>query len=354
MTTHERLSLTYAHKEADRMPIYGGGPWGTTLERWRREGMPAEVEYEEYFDLDVTVGFGADNSPRFEGITLEETEEYIIATNCWGTTAKMWKHKTSTPGFISHTVVDRDSWKKVKQRMVPSRDRIDWKYLKANYAAWRERGYWISGGPFFGFDGTHGCMTGMEQLLIAMAEDPEWVKEIFDYELDVALKLLEMAWDEGYTLDSLDWNDDMGYRNGLIFSPEMYRAVLKPAHARAIEWAHNRGIKTHLHSCGNIIELIPDLIDIGLDALNPLEVKAGMDPAAIKKQYGDSLVLHGGINAALFSDPGAVEKAVRKLLPVMIENGGYIFCVDHSVPDNVSLKEYRSIIELAKKLGSYQ
>jgi uroporphyrinogen decarboxylase len=92
---------------------------------------------------------------------------------------------------------------------------------------------------------------------------------------------------------------------------------------------------------------------MGLDALNPLEVKAGMDPRLLKQQYGQQLVFHGGINAVLWDQPEAIEAEMRQVIPVMKENGGYIFSSDHSVPSSVSLDNFSHIIELAKKLGSY-
>jgi len=99
--------------------------------------------------------------------------------------------------------------------------------------------------------------------------------------------------------------------------------------------------------------LVPELIEIGLDALNPLEVKAGMDPAHLKATYGDKLVLHGGINAMLWDDIDKIEAVIRELLPILKEGGGYIFQEDHSIPDSVSLDNYRRIVEVAKELGSY-
>jgi len=109
----------------------------------------------------------------------------------------------------------------------------------------------------------------------------------------------------------------------------------------------------HLHSCGNINAFVPELVEIGLDALNPLEVKAGMDPVHLKKTYGDRLVLHGGLNAMLWDDIDETEAEVRRLLPILKQNGGYIFQEDHSIPDSVSLEDFRSIVELAKDLGRY-
>jgi uroporphyrinogen decarboxylase len=99
---------------------------------------------------------------------------------------------------------------------------------------------------------------------------------------------------------------------------------------------------------------VPDLVAAGLDALNPLEVKAGMDPIALKREYGDRLVLHGGVNAMLWDHPDLIRAEMERLVPVLKENGGYIFSSDHSVPSSVSLEDFRGIVELAKRLGSYE
>jgi uroporphyrinogen decarboxylase len=98
---------------------------------------------------------------------------------------------------------------------------------------------------------------------------------------------------------------------------------------------------------------VPELISMGLDALNPLEVKAGMDPVALKQKYGQDLVLHGGINAVLWDQPDQIRQEMERMLPVLKESGGYIFSSDHSVPSSVSLNDFRNIVDLAKRLGVY-
>ena len=108
-----------------------------------------------------------------------------------------------------------------------------------------------------------------------------------------------------------------------------------------------------MHSCGDVRPFVPELIEIGLDALNPMEVKAGMDPVHIKSLYGNDLVLHGGINAVLWDHPDQIRSEMERVVPVVKRNGGYIFSSDHSVPSTVSLEDFRRIIALAKKLGAY-
>ena len=353
MTTKERFKRMFDHQEADRVPMLGA-PWGTTLERWRREGMPQDVDFAEHFGLDRTVGIGGDIGPRYEEKVIEETEDYIIRLDSWGTTSKNWKHASSTPHWIDRTIVDRASWEAAKARMVMTTpDRIDWSHLEKNYATWRKNGWWIQGHPWFGFDVTHARAVGTETFLIWMMDDPELVIDMLNTELDCSLQLLDMVWDRGYTFDSIFWCDDMGYRNGTFFSVEMYREILKPVQKRAIDWAHAKGIVAHLHSCGNVNAFVPELAELGLDALNPLEVKAGMDPVHLKNTYGDRLVLHGGLNAMLWDDIDATEAEIRRLMPILKENGGYIFQEDHSIPDSVSLEDFGRIVKLSSELGRY-
>ena len=352
MTTHERVSRMFAHQEADRIPITDS-PWGATIERWQREGMPAKVSYVDFFGLDRFVGLGVDTSPRYPERVVEETDTYRTTATKWGATLRNWTHAASTPEFLDFTIKTSDDWRAAKARMTPTSDRVPWDRLKANYRAWREQGAWIEAGFWFGFDVTHSWTVGTERVLVAMIEDPEWMKEMFNHELDMCIALFEQVWDAGYTFDAIRWPDDMGFKLNQFFSLGMYRDLLKPVQKRAIEWAHQHGIKAELHSCGDIRPFVPELIGIGLDGLNPLEVKAGMDPAAIKRAHGDKLVLHGGINAVLWDDLPAIEAEMRRVLPALKARGGYIFSSDHSVPSSVSLENFRGIVELAKELGKY-
>jgi uroporphyrinogen decarboxylase len=354
LSSHERFRRMFAHQTADRIPMIDG-PWGATIERWHAEGMPEGVSYVDYFGLDrfVSTGF-TDNSPRYPTQVISETEDEMVFTSPWGVKMKQWKHAASTPEFLDFTIVDADAWRKAKERITPSDDRIHWDMLKRDYKTWREQGAWIAPVVWFGFDVTHSWAVGTERVLLALAEDPEWIVDMFKTELETELALLDRVWDAGYTFDSIFWYDDMGYKQNQFFSMRMYRNLLKPFHQKAIDWAHAHGIYAHLHSCGDVRPLVPELVDMGLDALNPLEVKAGMDPVALKAEYGDKLVLHGGVNAVLYDQPEEIAAEMERVIPKLKEDGGYIFSSDHSIPSSVSLSDFRQIIELAKRLGSYQ
>ena len=352
LTSHERFLRMFQHREADRVPIFDS-PWKETIDRWVAEGMPNR-DYISYFDLDIVGHIGVDNSPQYPNVTIEETDAYVIYKTSWGATLRSWKHQASTPEFIDFTIINREAWADAKARMQPTEDRIPWEYLKKNYPEWKKENRWISAGLWFGFDVAHSWAVGTERLLIAMVEDPEWCTDMFNHYLDVNLALLDRVWDAGYHFQEVTWPDDMGYKLNQFFSMRMYRNLVKPVQKRAIEWAHQKGVYTRLHSCGDIRPFVPELVEIGLDALNPLEVKAGMDPIVLKAEFGNKLVFHGGINAVLWNDKDAITEEIQRVVPVMKQNGGYIFSSDHSIPDSVSLENFTHIINVAKKAGSYE
>ncbi|MBW7997396.1 MAG: hypothetical protein FVQ81_12650 [Candidatus Glassbacteria bacterium] len=352
MTTRERMRLTYEHREADRAPFFDF-PWESTVERWHREGLPGGVRWEDHFGLDRVFTISVDNSPRYPVEILERTDEYTLKRTEWGVTLKQWNHHGGTPEFLDYTVTDRDSWNEARRRMTPSRDRIDWKLLEREYRACRERGDWFEALAWFGFDVTHSWMLGTERLLVALLEDPDWCREMFGHYLDTSLALLEMVWDAGYEFDILTWYDDLGFKQGQFISVAMYRELLKPYHQRAVEWAHRRGIRTRLHSCGDIRPFLPEFRDIGIDCLNPLEVKAGVDPLALKRDWGGELVLHGGLNAVLWDRPEEIVAEIERVVPVLKAGGGYIFASDHSIPDSVDFDTFSRIVETYKRVAVY-
>ena len=140
------------------LPLFGAGIM---------EGMPQNTDWTEYFDIDKVVHIDIDISPRFPKKIIEETDRYIISTTPWGVTTKEFKNAESTPENLDYKVVDADAWEEAKARMTLDDDRIPWDLLKNNFDKWREKGYWIRGNFWFGFDVTHSWMTGTETLLQA-------------------------------------------------------------------------------------------------------------------------------------------------------------------------------------------
>jgi uroporphyrinogen decarboxylase len=350
-TSRDRIQRMFEHREADRVPIVDL-PWDSTIARWRREGLPANADWAEYLDVDCVRLILPDNSPRFPERVIEATSEYRIYTTRWGATRKDWYDRSGALGYLDYAVKDRASWAKAKERMQPSRERIPWGYLASEYPRWRRRGDWVMGVLWFGFEVIYSHMVGTP-LFIAMVEDPEWVLDMVNTMLDTSIALLDMVWEAGYHFDGVMWYNDMGFKGTQFMSVSMYRELFKPADRRAAEWAHARGLPVYYHSCGNLGPLVAELVDEGIDMLNPLEVKAGMDPLALKARYGDRLGFHGGLDVRLFDEPERMWAEMERIIPVMKEGGGYIIGTDHSVPDSVSFGLYREFVRRAKELGRY-
>jgi uroporphyrinogen decarboxylase len=110
-----------------------------------------------------------------------------------------------------------------------------------------------------------------------------------------------------------------------------------------------------LHCCGRVRDLIPYFIEEGIDCLQPLEVKSGMDLIELKEEFGGEISFMGGIDVRLMAldNPKPLEREIREKLTAAKEDGGYIYHSDHSVPNNVSFQQYKRVIELVKKYGRY-
>ena len=353
LTERERILRTYRRQEVDRIPLLDSA-WAGTKRRWYHEGMPKELQWEDYFGFDRIIRVCPDNSPRFEKKILEQNERYTIETTAWGGTQKSFQELDSTPEMLGFYYDSPEKWEEAKKAMLTYReDRIPWGYLKENYPKWKAEGRFLQLVIWFGFDVAHTRLTGTENMLVGMYEDPEWVTDIFDTYLTTALDLCQRILDAGYEFDGIFWYDDMGYKGSPFFSPALYRELLQPYHKKAVDWAHERGLVTELHSCGFIEPLLPDIVDTGVEMLNPLEIKAGMDPFKLKALYGDRLAFHGGINAQIWDNIELVKEEMERIIPIMKEGGGYVFASDHSIPNSVSLQNMKEIADLAHKLGKY-
>ncbi len=352
MTSRERISLALSFKEADRIAVTDA-PWETTIKRWHSEGLPENSRPEDYFNYEL-VGFGGDTSFQLPHEILEETEEFVIEKTNNGAVRRNWKNATSTPEVIDCFLKDQKMWEENKYRLEMNPDRINWEEIDKVFKKAREEGKYITYSGIIGYDKTQ-LILGSEELLVSMAQNPEWVKEMFDRAADLTLEIAEEILGRGYDFDGAFYFDDMGYRNASLFSPKMFKEMNFPAHKRVYDFFRERKKPVILHSCGCVKELIPYLIEAGLTCLQPLEVKAGMDLIELKGKYGDRLAFMGGIDVRKMADPNpsVIEEEIKTKIGCAKKGGGYIYHSDHSVPDSVSFKQYKRVIELINKYGKY-
>jgi uroporphyrinogen decarboxylase len=285
---------------------------------------------------------------------LEETEEYTIHRNANGRVSKNWKGRTSTPMLLGHAIETPDDWWKHKERLAFTPDRINWESFETQYRNACRNGRFFCYASGVGYQAIT-AQVHPDQLLEAMLTDPEWVKDMIDTNTELVLGLFGALVEKGYAFDGYWCSDDLGYRNGLMFSPRVYRELVMPAHVALCAFCQKHGIAPFLHTCGNVNEVVDDLIEAGWGCLQPLEVKSQMDVIQLKRDYGDRLALMGGIDVRVMADgtDEEIEEEVRSKLLVAKEHGGYIYHSDHSVPDNVSFSRYQRMIELVHQYGWY-
>ena len=196
--------------------------------------------------------------------------------------------------------------------------------------------------------------VGQETELVWMVESPELVNDMFDRFVQLVINNYEGFKANGIVFDGVFMADDMGYKNGTMFSPAMYRELVMPHHKRLCDHLAADGLSTTLHSDGDIRALIPMVIEAGFKGLHPLEAKAGIHIGDIKKEYGDRLVLHGNIDVRkLAGSRSDVEQEIRDKVTAGKTSGGYIYHSDHSVPDDVPWENYVYAVELLLAHGRY-
>ncbi len=189
-------------------------------------------------------------------------------------------------------------------------------------------------------------LRGMEQLLMDMIESPEFVHELFDRITEYNLAFIDTALE--CDIDCMRFGDDWGSQSGLIMGPTLWREFIKPCIARMYKRARDAGKYVMIHSCGDVDELFPELVDIGLNIFNPFQPEV-MDVFETKKAYYGRLSFYGGISVQRLlphGTPDDVRREVRRLLDELGKGGGYIACPSHDVPSDVSAENMAAMIEV--------
>jgi len=163
----------------------------------------------------------------------------------------------------------------------------------------------------------------------------------------------------GDLLDIIMIGDDLAGQHGPLFSPAFYRRVVRPRQQRVIDTikAHTKA-KIWYHTCGNCVEYIPDLIEMGVDALNPVQISAeGMDPAVLKQRFGRQIVFWGGAvdsqHTLPFATPQQVRDEVRRNVEILKPGGGYVFNSVHNIQAGVSPENILALFETGYEHGFY-
>ncbi|MHB9038720.1 MAG: uroporphyrinogen decarboxylase family protein [Armatimonadota bacterium] len=357
MMSYERFASALARKPVDMLPVVIF-PWDATVKRWKSEGhILVDEDVAEHFGQDLRTGGWLDSCANLDYApeVIEETDETILTRDGNGALLRRHKLHDSTPEHVDFTVKDRASWEQhIKPFLLDvERRRIPFSGYRAqkDLAVEKQRFFcWAGVAPF---EQMH-PVCGHEYMLMGMALDPDWIRDMVQTYADFTIKHLEVLFSEEGKPDGLFFYEDMGFKNKSFMSPSMYKEIVQPGHKKLFDYAHSLSCKVIIHSCGYVEPLVPGLIEAGMDCLQAMEVKAGMDLPNLFKKFGDKITFFGGIDvrALISNDRSQIDAELERKIPSVVRGGGgYVLHTDHSEPPEVDYATMRYFIERAREIA---
>lgn len=341
-TARERFVRTLNFENVDPPVVFSGGAWQETRDLWRQQGWDGRP-LPEVFGTDellpVAVYYGP--APAFCYEVLEEDATTRVYVNHEGIIMREFKeHRdTSMPQFVKFPVADEADFDRlVPERLALKEEARFTEEWKRQVAAWKDddmpRRCWAD--RWGGFFGPLRNLMGLEGLCLAFYDQPKLVERMMEQRADVMIEITAKILE--YTNFEVFWFwEDMAYKGGSLIDPKLFAKFAKPHYRRVCDWLRSQGIEhIWLDSDGDIRELIPLWLEVGINGLWPFEVQAGMDALEIRRLYGHSLAMAGNIDKRAVAQGGeAMRREVDRVMP-LVEDGGYFPELDHSAPPDIS------------------
>lgn len=348
------------HKPADRFGM-SDGPWGDAVEKWVKEGYPTDkdgkaVDVTDHFGFDMAgVGGWFDVLP-LRGVSelLKETDEWDIKRNGAGAALKYWKHKSGTPEHIDFRMTSRKVWDRdYRPHLLKlDRERIDVKATRESLAKRRRQGFWTHYGSLFIWENMRQSMGDM-CMYESLVADPAWIHDYNRVYTDFFKTHYKVLIEEAGKPDGMWLYEDLGYRNGLLCSPQTLAELIFPYYKELVDFFHSYDLPVILHCCGGIEAALPLIIDAGFDGLHPMEVKAGCDVVRFAEKYQEQLVFIGGLDARVYEsgDRALLRREITRIINSMkAMDARYVFGSDHSISTNVSYGDFKYALEVFQEL----
>ncbi len=375
MTPRERVMCALNHEEPDRVPIFFGTSSPTTMLAPAYENLKAYLgikhpprlfskafQYAE-LDDDVMERMGCDGrplSPKAGPLMQRREISETKFIDDWGIT---WEQK---PGSIYYEMMTHP----LHEASVEALEKFPWPDMKhpSRVAGLAEEArelhehspYAIIALGYLQIHEYGQMLRGLDQWLMDVAADPEFahalLRKVTDLSIDWANTYLAAV---GPYIDLITFSDDLGTQNGPLFSPKMYREMIKPYQAELFQAIKRRTkAKIFMHSCGDIYPLIGDLIEIGVDVLNPVQVSTvGMaDTARLKREFGRHISFCGGIDTHRVLPRGTtsdVRAEVRRRIRDLAPGGGYILSAVHCIQPDVPPENVVAMFDEGRNVGRY-
>ena len=374
-TSLERFLANMEYGPADQVPNYELGVWSHTQERWENEGLPPWTfswdwfTGEAYFGMDyrefIPMNFGM--MPPFEHQVLEKTDRYEIVQHPHGVVTKALIEGTvrgmrsTMDTYLRFPVETLDDFRDLKKRYEANLPRRLPPYWQDRIPGWQHREHVLVLGQncaAAGFYWRAREWMGTENVSYAWYDQPALMHEMMaffaDYTMEVCRPILERVDVEYFNL-----NEDLSMKTGPLLSPSTFKEFIYPHLKRLIAFFKSHGTRyIILDTDGNCELLIPMFMDAGVDCIWPLERASDMDPVRLRRKFGKQLRLWGGVDKReLAKGPAAIDSHLRAMAP-LVEEGGFIPTVDHTVPPDVSwdnvchyMKRKRALLSGAERTG---
>ena len=374
LTSRERVLCALNHEEPDRVPIFFGTSGATTMLAPAYERLKAYLGIQRepklwwralqyvLIDEDVMVRFGSDGRPLIAGPVPSPVEQVLSEDEIADSWGIHWQHRPGVPYYeiieppLRDATLDdlaRYPWPQVAH---PSR----FAGLKAKAKAIQEAGYAVVALSGVSVFETCYMLRGVENWLTDLAANPDFalalLRQVADLQKAAACRMMEAA---GEYIDVVITGDDLGSQKAPLISPKMYRRMIKPIHAELLSAIKSRTkAKIFYHSDGNIYSLLGDLIEVGIELLNPVQVSAGDmgDTARLKREFGDRLSFCGAIDTQQvlpYGTPDDVRREVRRRIKDLGPGGGYIVAAVHCLQPDVPPENVVAMLEEAQQAGRY-
>jgi uroporphyrinogen decarboxylase len=369
MTPLERFHAGMNYQAVDRLPNYEVGTWVQTKQRWRDEGLAVDDLHwdwfvgEPYWGLDpreyIDVRF--DMIPPFEEKVLAREGDTEVIQRANGVVSRALVTgaaegmRASMDEYLRFPVANGEDFRALQRRYRPStssRYPAYWDRFKR--AAWERREHVLVLGrncSTLGFYWRAREWMGTENLSYAWYDQPELMHEMMEFVADFTIETARPLLAGGVRPDYVFLNEDMSMKNGPLLSPDTYRTFILPRMKRLVAFFKQAGVPWFIvDTDGNCALLIPHLLEAGVDAIWPLERAADMDPLAVRRKFGRSLRLWGGVDKReLAKGPAAIDAHLRSLQS-LVADGGFIPTVDHLVPPDVSRANFEHYMSRKRAL----
>jgi len=362
----DRVYKVYTYQPVDRLPDIEFGYWPQTIRRWLGEGLPLELtadetnqmflgKLDEFFGFDRG-GHGVPNrvhmNPAFTEEILERRGDKTLLRGRDGITAERYLNdvdESSIPHFLEFPVKTPADWEEMKRRFRlddPTREHSAREMDEARSAVGDGRMITVF---FSGFYGQLRNFMGTENLSYAFYDYPEMIHDMVSHWAGLCTGQIERL-PADLPIDFVSFWEDMAGRNGPLVSPATFREFLQPGYRRIMTAARARGCElAHVDCDGNPHDIVGNWLEEGVNVMFPLEVQAGVDPIAWRREFGKELRLRGGINKyALVEGGKAIDRELDRVRP-LLEQGGYIPHLDHLVPPDVPYSHYLEYLEKKRR-----